>query len=362
MGFDRIAIVGLGLIGGSLAAAFKRKNVAARLLGVDQAEVLTQASERGLIDDGFAPEARAAALAEADLVILATPIRTILDLLREIGPELKPGALVTDVGSTKARVVATAREHLPPGVYFLGGHPMTGSEKSGVAHADPLLFENAAYVLTHEERVPEPRVQDLVELLQTVGARVLFLSPEAHDRIAAAVSHVPQILAVALMQFAAERNQREPHTLELAAGGFRDMTRIAASPYAVWADILATNRETILAALGDFQRQLQELHERLAVSGLREAFEDASQARASIPKDSRGFLQPHFDLTLVVEDKPGVIAQIAGVLAANHINIKDIEILKVREGDAGTLRLAFESEADRRRAKEVLSGELQITN
>lgn len=349
-----MTIVGLGLIGGSLAAAFKRTNIPAKIVGVDCEAVVAKALTRNLVSEGYGLSHLDAALAGADLIILAAPISRILDLLAEISGLVDSGALVTDVGSTKERIVTAAAKCLPQGVYFLGGHPMAGSEKSGLEHVDPFLFENAIYVLTEANLVPSQLLEGFVELLRTVGAKVILLPARLHDQIAAVVSHLPQILAVTLMKCASQCNEDNPAYLQLAAGGFRDMTRVASSPYAMWSDILRTNQENIENALSMFGGELKRISDLLSQQELASIFDSAARDRLSIPKDSRGFLNPHFDISVVVEDKPGVIAEISGILADKNVNIKDIEILKMREGDAGTLRLAFESKENRDQAIALL--------
>ncbi|MFQ5752081.1 MAG: prephenate dehydrogenase, partial [bacterium] len=168
MNFQKIAIIGLGLIGGSLAAALKRKNVATHLIGIDYEDVVAQALSRGLIAEGYDLTNIETGLSSANLIILATPSNRILDLLCEISDKVKDGTLITDVGSTKVKIIETAKTRLPEGVYFLGGHPMTGTEKSGLDHADPFLFENAVYVLAENNDLPGELVAGFVDLIETI--------------------------------------------------------------------------------------------------------------------------------------------------------------------------------------------------
>ena len=353
--FEKAVIIGLGLIGGSLAAAFKRKGVLENIIGVDSEFVIRKAKEKKLINKGFEKHKLQEAVKGADLIILATPINQILKHLTLLPQFVKPGALITDVGSTKRAIVETAGEHLPSNVYFLGGHPMAGSEKTGLDHIDPFLFENAIYVLTNHS-ASDDLVKKYVRIIEIIGASVLFLTPAEHDEIAAVVSHLPQMLAVTLMNYAAKRNNNNPAYLKLAAGGFRDMTRIASSPFDVWADICKTNAENIEFAIEQLMTDLSASKNLLTENRqLQSFFETAARNRLSIPKDSRGFLRPQFDISVIIEDKPGMIASIAAILADEEINIKDIEILKMREGDAGTMRLAFQNETDREAALKLLA-------
>ncbi len=342
--FRNITIVGVGLIGGSLGLAFKRLDRDLRIAGVGQPATLKRAKELGAIDWGFPYESLDLGVKSADMVFFCTPIFRILELLGEVGQYAKPGTLITDVGSTKAEIAAAAERLLPKGLFFIGGHPMAGSEKRGVDAADPLLFQNVIYVLTPGKDVPLKLCDDFASLLEGIGARVVVTGPHTHDMVAAAVSHLPQMIAVALVKMVGELDQENPLFLRLAAGGFRDLTRIASSSYKVWRDICQTNSLQITEMIDRFIAELQRLRDKVSTEQLEEDFDFANLTRGSIPKDSKGFLHPLYEILVVVEDKPGVIAEISTTLAQGEINIKDIEVLKVREGEAGTLRLAFESE------------------
>lgn len=356
---QRIAILGIGLIGGSLALALKKHRSDLVVIGYDEPGVLDKAHARGLIDERAAtPEA---AVREADLVVLATPLAPMMHLLEAIAPHLRPGTLVTDVGSVKGPVCEHGHRVLPDHSPFIGGHPMAGSEKAGLDHADAFLFENATYVLCPPESMPGfDFLRDFaafVELIEGTGARVLLLDAARHDRIAATVSHVPQLLAVTLMTYAADLNAHDDAFLRLAAGGFRDMTRIASSPFGMWSHILLANEGPILDALGGLAAALQRVRNRIIEEDLDEleaTFREARRVRDTIPRDSKGFLHPLADIYVYAEDRPGVLAHITGTLFDAGINIKDIELLKIREGTGGAFRLSFADEATADEAVAVL--------
>lgn len=352
--FKSILIIGVGLIGGSLGLAFKRKGYSGKIFGVDKPSTLNWAIERNVIDKGFAREDIAKAVPQADLIFICTPILDILNLLPVIGEHAKPGTLVTDVGSTKRKIVEMAHIHLPAECDFIGGHPMAGAEFSGVKAADPFLFENATYVLTPNQPIREKIRTALGELLELVGAKVLLLEPALHDEIAAAVSHLPQMASVALMNLAAGRQAEGGHFLKMAAGGFRDMTRIASSPFEIWQDIRKTNGDKIVEYIDYYIVELNKIKDIITKEELAEYFNSAARNRLSIPKDTKGFLKPQFEISVSVEDKPGMIALIANTLAEKNINIKDIEVLKIREDEGGTMRLAFSSDEERKTAMELL--------
>jgi prephenate dehydrogenase len=359
---DRIAILGTGLIGGSLGLAWAQRRPDTTIVGHDRPEVLEQAEDRGAIDVKAA--APVTAVSTADLVVLATPVATTLRLLDHIAENLPDGCIVTDVASVKQPVLEQAQDVLPDHVQFLGGHPMAGAEHSGIDHADPLLFENAVYSLclpsdTGETALEGP-LAPLVDLVEATGGRPLILDPNRHDRLVAAVSHVPQLLSVALVNLVAttEEDDEDELALQLAGGGFRDMTRIASSPFEMWRDVLVGNEGAIHDALSRLRRLLREMRNRLIeedLDALEDLFANARSAREAIPQDSKGFLHPLSDIYVRAPDQPGVIHDLTGHLLEADINVKDIELQTIREGTGGTFRLAFEDASDAEEAVSVLS-------
>ena len=346
----------MGLIGGSLGLALKRTGFAGRRVGVSRPETVAQALELGVIDEGWSYGQLDKALVGADLVFICTPIQRILELIAEIGRLAEPGALITDVGSTKRRIVAAARAHCGDGIHFVGGHPMAGSEKSGVTAADPFLFQNAIYILVPDDAVPADRYRALIDLLRLIGARVLELEADHHDRAVAAISHLPQMLATSLVEMVGRLNEERDHYLPLAAGGFRDLTRIASSPFAMWEDIVATNADEIGGMIDRYIAALKDVKARLGEASLGGDFEYANRIRGSIPRDAKGFIHALHEVLVQAEDRPGVIAEIGRVLGEAGVNINDIEVMKVREGEGGTLRLGFDSAEGAERAIGILAG------
>ena len=334
----RVAVIGTGLIGGSLALALRDRQPHVEVVAFDRdADQLSLAIERAAVTSGAASPADAAA--EADLVVLAVPTGAMRATLAEIAPALRPGALVTDVASVKGPVADAASELLPESVTFVGGHPMAGAERGGMAHADALLFENAVYVLTPvDDAEIDPRA---VWLARATGARPVVMAPGRHDAVVAAVSHLPQLAAVALVRLAAEVGE---DALALAAGGFRDMTRIASSPFGMWGDILGANRDAVLAMLETYTDGLGALHDAVRsgdLGSLEVAFEHSAATRSAIPSHAKGFLTPLAEVTLWAEDRVGFLAAVTGALAEARLNIKDMELLRVRENEGGAFRLAF---------------------
>lgn len=350
-----VTIYSVGLLGGSIGLALKASGYKGRIVGLSSEQAIRAAKALGCIDEGHGYDALDTVIQSTGCLFLCSPIHGIIAALERLGKlRLPAGCVVTDVGSTKSEIVAAARRFLPPGVHFIGGHPMAGSEKRGSSSADPYLFQDAIYVLTPGDNVPASVADNFARFLEAnLGCRHVRLSPEAHDTIAAAVSHLPHILAVALVNAAAAMDGRSPGTLTLAAGGFRDMTRIASSPYALWRDILSTNKERIAPLIDEFAAALLAMKELLLRDGLDKAFNAAAETRAKIPRSSKGFIGALSEVFVVVKDQPGMIALMANACAKENINIKDIEVLKVRENEAGTIRLAFESRDTARRVVEL---------
>jgi len=249
-------IVGLGLVGGSLAASLKARNADWRVRATDRRQSAVDYGLReGLLDEG-ADDLRAGA-AGADLVVLAAPVQVIRQSLGELAPVLRPGQVVTDVGSTKVSILAEARRVLPVGASFVGGHPIAGTERSGVESAVAGLFEGRPCVLTPAPDTDPSALERVSGLWQAVGAQVKFLPPDLHDRIFALVSHLPHALAYGLLQTVTET--LAPEHAELVGGSLRDFIRVTAGSAAMWREIFLENREALLFALDAFQDRLRAL-------------------------------------------------------------------------------------------------------
>lgn len=275
---DTVAIAGVGLIGGSFALAIRRAGFSGPILGVSSPATIAQALQLGIIDEGVTLEQ---ACARADLIYLAQPIQTIIELLPRLRPLLRPGTLVTDAGSTKVSIVDAARQSLPDGM-FLGGHPMAGKEVRGAAAADAALFEKRPYVLTpaRAQDMDDPRAAALLELIGAIGARPVVLSPAEHDLAVAYTSHLPQLLATALGSvLSAGKN-----TGEVAGPAVLDFTRLALSPYDIWHDIFATNPVNIRMAIRDLISKLQYLEGNLTGGDTARLFEEAAEAARALRK------------------------------------------------------------------------------
>jgi prephenate dehydrogenase len=280
---NRVAIIGLGLIGGSFALALRKHGFQGPIVGVGRRPTLDKALAAGIIDEGF--EKLEPGVRHAGLIYLATPISVILDLLPRVRNAAADNALVTDVGSTKAQIVDKASVLFFESPVFIGGHPMAGSEKRGIENADADLFRGATYVLTpaRREYLQAPAARDFRPWLDRFGARVVEMDAELHDEIVAWTSHLPQLVATALAATVSEHVCADD--LALAGGGLRDTTRLADSPYSIWRDICLTNSINILEALDALLQKIEYLKENLRSRALQREFEAGQQLRERLRHD-----------------------------------------------------------------------------
>ncbi len=351
--FKNITIVGVGLVGGSLGLAIRRRFPHVRVVGVDKRSVLIKAKRRGAI--AHAEGDLAKGIHGADLIILATPLTAIFRILPQIAKLVPPTTIVTDVAGVKLPVMNLARKHFAGN--FIGGHPMAGIELSGIGAAHPLLFENALYVLTSTRRTSSRHLKALADFLAGLGARPLAMDARMHDRVASAISHVPQLAAVGMMRMAGKRHPEARRYLQLAAGGFRDLTRIASSRYDLWDSLLKANRREVIRSIDMVLAEWKSMRRSMtagSLPGLKKRFQEANRLRRAIPKDMKGFLTPLAAIHVFVPDKPGMLARMTAAIARHRLNIKDIELMKIREGTGGTFRLFFESREIAQRAAAVL--------
>lgn len=247
--FNKITIVGVGLMGGSIGLALKNKRLARHIVGVGHHKSsIKRALRLKTADEGTLDIRRA--VSGADIVIMSTPILSMAGLTRKMSPYLKKGCIVTDVGSTKLRLAKEMERLLPQGIYYVGGHPMAGSEKKGVEKARKDLFKDSVCILTKTKNTGEKPVKTVKNLWRALGAEVIVMSPRDHDRIISEVSHLPHMLIFSLL------NSIDPKGLRFASSGFYDTTRIASSDAIIWKDIAITNKEEILKSISRFKKSL----------------------------------------------------------------------------------------------------------
>lgn len=353
--FKKITIIGVGLIGGSLGLAIKALADSPKIAGVARhSDTIQKALEVGAINEGFTSPVEA--VRDADLVFVATPISAIVATIREIIPYLKPGVIITDVGSIKSKIVKSVEAFIPKELEFIGGHPMAGSEQQGVSFASATLFKNSYYLMTPTKQTNTEAFKKLHSLLTSIGAQVLAVDPEKHDKIVSTISHLPHILSAALVNLASQQTTESKNLLLIAAGGFRDMTRIAASDPDMWRDICVENSAAILETLEEFKKNLAIFQEDIAKANGKELwtrFKKAQSVRLNLPTILHKDLSELRELSIPVADRPGVISQISVTIGRLGINIEDIEIVHTTE-HSGKLRLVISGEKNSQLAAQAL--------
>ena len=281
MSIRQITIIGTGLIGGSLALALKKHKFAGRIVGCDREPVLEKALKRGAIDKGFSKPGES--VRGSQVVVLATPVLSTVDLIERVGPALSAKTLLTDVGSTKSIVAECALKVFgrDAGRRFLAGHPLAGKESSGIEYADADLFQNAVWFLTPlpGQNLQEGLIAEFLGWIDHIGARVAMLPPDEHDRFCAWISHVPQMISTALAATLVEEFGEGAPLLPAGGRALQEMTRIAASPYSMWRDIAISNKKNLEDALLKLEQRLAHIRENLGTRQLAEEFERAHQLR-----------------------------------------------------------------------------------
>ena len=352
-----VYIAGLGLIGASLALGIKRAHPHLTVLGYNRSEASrTIALERGTVDQVTDDFAAFAPL--ADIIILALPIKQTKSYLETLaGLNLKDRVLVTDAGSTKAEIVAQAEKvFTDKAVRFVGGHPMAGSHKTGAASADATLFENAYYIFTPTSLTRETTIPELKDILSGLKSRFVEIDAAEHDRVTSQISHFPHLLASGLMEQAADYAQAHEMTNHFAAGGFRDMTRIAESEPGMWASILMTNGPAVLDRIEDFKKRLDHVADLIKAedeNAIWEFFDNGRKKRKEMEIHKKGGVESAFDIFVDVPDREDVILSIMELLRGTSlVNLRINE--ENREDIHGILQITFKNEKDRTHAKTVI--------
>lgn len=369
----RITFVGFGLLASSVAAAIKQAKLPTVVRAVSSPATLSRAKELGLADEFFGYDEITDWVPGSDMILLCAPILHILHTIENLAQmdlsalSSQSKILVSDIGSTKVEI-CKAGAKLPKPFVFVGSHPMAGSEKRTLEYNDPSIFENAYWFVCPPEGVEEADYKSLLDLISFVGANAVVFPPEHHDRTMAWVSHMPQMLSSTLAASMPERLVK-PSYQHYAGRAFRDMTRIAASGWNMWHDIAVTNRDQTVLALREVREGLDKTieamdHLQVVSDGkpaaddrageLESVFKAGNEGRASLFEKGRNAAAAFSEITVPLKDVPGALLQVLSPLAQNNLNIRDIELMKVRENIAGTLLLAFKTPEEARRAVQIL--------
>ena len=367
---QRLTLVGFGLLASSIAAAIKQAGKSTVVRAVSSPNTLERARELKLADEFFTYDEIEKWAPGSSMILLCAPILHILktiDALSRVNLPSSAPILVSDIGSTKVEICKVGSK-LPQPFVFVGSHPMAGSEKRTLEYNDPSIFENAYWFVCPPEGVEESAYRPLLDLIDFVGAHAVVFPPEHHDRTMAWVSHMPQMLSSTLAGALPERLLKFNYQ-HYAGRAFRDMTRIAASGWNMWHDIAVTNRDQTVLALREVREGLDKTiaameHLQVVNDGtpaaedcsadLETVFKAGNEGRASLFAPGRNAAAAFSEITVPLKDVPGALLQVLSPLAENHLNIRDIELMKVRENIAGTLLLAFKTPEEARRAVEIL--------
>ena len=350
-----IGFIGLGLIGGSIARGLKRSAPDIQIMAYMRTrEKLEQAHADGIVDlilDGVDEH-----LSECDIIFLCTPVEFNESYLRQIRPFLKEGAIVTDVGSTKTSIHETVAA-LGMESCFVGGHPMAGSEKTGYESSTDHLLENAYYIITPTPHTPASYTDRMVDVAKAIGALPLVLDYHRHDFIVAAISHLPHLIASSLVNLVHDCDSEDQMMKRLAAGGFKDITRIASSSPVMWEQICMTNTENILVLLKRYITSLESICDALENhngDAIYKMFEESGKYRSTFPNRGQGPIERDYSFCVDVLDEPGSISVLSAILAAKGISVKNIGINHSREEGEGALRISFYKEDKKNEAAELL--------
>ena len=349
-----IGIIGLGLIGGSLAKSFK-KNIECEIIAFDMDEYFLKSAMKEktidkstmTIDESFK---------DCEIIFICTPINTIVNFIEKLKPHIKNDCIITDVGSTKFKICNETEK--VKDVIFIGGHPMTGSEKRGYDASNDYLFENAYYILAkNKNAVSNDKFNFLKDLIQKIGAIPIELNPETHDYIVASISHVPHIVAAALVNSVFKANGDDEKVNLLAAGGFKDITRIASANPDLWSGICVDNKKDIIKILEIFKSEIEDFEKFLKeYDDVHDFFKNAKDYRDSFTTTNKIGYFSNYEIKVDIIDKPGSIATIATLLSVNNINIKNIGIINNREFQDGVMSITFDNIEDVTNSCKLLEG------
>ncbi|MCX7710788.1 MAG: prephenate dehydrogenase [Clostridia bacterium] len=338
----KVSIIGLGLIGGSLARALRERLGVKDITAVNRnLDSIKEAIKDGTIARGF--DEVNEYVWESDIIFICTPVKRTLQYIDELAGKVKKDCIITDVGSTKAEIIQFVNQlKAPP--QFIGGHPMAGAEKVGYSASFSHLFENAFYILSPCISTGENAIQLMTELTKGIGAIPIVLDSEDHDRITAGISHVPHVIASTLVNLVKELDSESGKMQLLAAGGFKDITRIASSSPEMWENIVLSNKKQVCEILNQYVRLINEFKESIHTEDslwIYDAFESAKIYRDSFSSNVKGPIASMHEVIVDVVDKPGIIGKIATLLGNHNVNIKNINVSNSREFEQGCLRITL---------------------
>lgn len=340
----KIGFLGLGLIGGSVAKALQKKlncNVCIYAYDIDEASLKIAKDNQTIYAyhttlDSFPIE-------EMDIIFLCAPVGNNVSNLKSIAKRIPPHCIITDVGSVKGEI-RNAIDSLNLSGHFIGGHPMAGSEKTGFANASDILLENAYYILTPDASIPKDMLDTFISIIKATGALPIVMTEKEHDYVVAGISHLPHVISATLVNLVKDSDTKDAFMHRIAAGGFKDITRISSSSPVMWEQICLENKDNIIHLLNSYIDKLNVFKETLAISNadnINSFFSSARDYRDTFSEQTKGPIQQVYRVYADIPDVPGVIARISTLLANHNINIKNIGIVNNREFEKGALRIEF---------------------
>ncbi|MCR5195805.1 MAG: prephenate dehydrogenase [Pseudobutyrivibrio sp.] len=350
-----IGFVGLGLIGGSIAKAILKIYPNTRILATASRESTIEAAfEERLIDNNGLLKIHQ--FGQCDIIFLCSPVKINCDYLRQLKDVVKPDCIITDVGSVKGDITAVARE-IGITNQFIGGHPMTGSELTGLEHSSANLLENAYYILTADADMNQETYNDFCSYIGSLGAVPIKLSPEEHDAATATVSHLPHVIAAALVNLVQDTDDERTICKTIAAGGFKDITRIASGSPTMWQHIFLSNRQAVLKLIDSYKDELEAFRSAIDTADADEILRLWSKAKdyrdsITIPDNA---LVRIYELYCDIDDRPGTLVGVLQLLSNADISIKNVDIIHNREFEPGVLRIEFYNEDAMKTAQTILS-------
>ena len=350
-----IGFVGLGLIGGSIAKAILKIYPNTKILATASRESTVEAAyEEHLIDNNGLLKIHQ--FGQCDIIFLCSPVKINCDYLKQLKDVVKPDCIITDVGSVKGDITRVARE-LGITNQFIGGHPMTGSELTGLEHSSAQLLENAYYILTADSDMNPDTYDEFANYISSLGAIPIKLSPEEHDEATAAVSHLPHVIAASLVNLVQETDDERTICKTIAAGGFKDITRIASGSPTMWQHIFLSNRGAVLKLIASYKKELEKFETAIDTADADEILKlwtSAKDYRDSITIPENALIR-FYELYCDIDDKPGTLVGVLQLLAQDNISVKNIDIIHNREFEPGVLRIEFYSEEAMKQAHTILN-------
>lgn len=347
--------IGLGLIGGSIAKALKSYDSKIKIIVFDPNSISTSAALKENIADKVCPKIDSS-FSECDIIFLCAPVSCNNDNLLKIKDVINESAILTDIGSVKSSVHEKVHE-LSLDTQFIGGHPMAGTERIGFINSKKEILENAYYILTKTKLTSEQSLSKMYELVKGMGAIPLIIPFSEHDYVTAAISHVPHVVSAALVNLVRKSDSKDEIMKTIAAGGFKDITRISSSSPTMWEQICLTNSSNISKLLSDYIKELTQIKKAIDAADspeIREFFSSARSYRESFTDVSSGPIKREFVLHIDISDQPGCLAKVVALLAENNVNIKNIGIVHNREYERGTLKIELHTQKDLEASKVLL--------